>query len=153
MWFLSFSFLTNVLLVAVLKRNVFIFSWKVSSDKSGDHRSAGKLFHTRGPCVRHSSAYYITDVDIIVMLMVVARQRESGDSPYAVKLSVEELEGFYKQIATLPCCITEQSIVSVSWHTSTSCSLYVLRPQEDPALGNNTPTPYGNVVCRCSFMY
>jgi len=47
-------------------------------------------------------------------LFGVARQRESGDTPYAVKLSVEELEGFYKQIATLPCHISEQSIVSVS---------------------------------------
>jgi len=50
----------------------------------------------------------------MMTMFCVARQRESGDSPYAVKLSVEELEGFYKQLATLPCHISEQSIVSVS---------------------------------------
>ena len=48
-------------------------------------------------------------------IVCVARQRESGDSPYAVKLSLDELEGFYAQISTLPCRITEQSIVSVSF--------------------------------------
>lgn len=53
---------------------------------------------------------------MLMMMMndiVFYRQRESGDSPYAVKLSVEELECFYKQIATLPSRISEQSIVAV----------------------------------------
>jgi len=59
------------------------------------------------------------DDDVMIVMnydcFVCSRQRESGDSPYAVKLSLDELEGFYRQIYTLPCRISEQSVVSVSF--------------------------------------
>ena len=72
----------------------------------------------------------------VKVIVFVARQRESGDSPYAVKLSVEELDGFYKQISTLPCSISEQSTVSVS----TPCVVYIL-------------SDYGTSFCVTSTMY
>jgi len=49
----------------------------------------------------------------LVTKKVCTRRRESGESnKYAVKLAIDQLENFHKEIATLPCSIKEQTLIS-----------------------------------------
>ena len=46
-------------------------------------------------------------------MTVIFRNRQSTDGKYIAKLSLEELNSFYEQVAELPCIIKERKMLKV----------------------------------------
>ena len=57
--------------------------------------------------------YCLHCLDEFLSILCLSRNRQSTDGKYIAKLSLEELNSFYEQVAELPCIIKERKLLKV----------------------------------------